>query len=74
MNKRTTDPAVELDAEGAARLGGLVEARLDSDGTRRHFLKTVGVAAAAAGAAGCGATENPTFEAFFQQHYTRLTD
>lgn len=58
----------------AARVEKLVETRLNEQGSRRTFLKTLGAATAAAAAAtGCGTTA-PTTEEFFRQHYKRLTD
>src|SRR5579871_5033026 len=66
---KVTESALPSAAE---RLEKLCETRLDARGTRRHFLKIAG-AAAAVGAAGCG-TGAPTTEEFFRQHYKKLTD
>ncbi len=56
----------------AERVEMLVETRLSEQGTRRTFLKTLGMGAAAAAVA-CGKSA-PTTEEFFRQHYKKLTD
>jgi len=58
------------------RVEKLAETRLNEKGSRRTFLKLLGIGAAsatAAAATGCGSTA-PTSEEFFRQHYQKLTD
>ncbi len=59
----------------AERVEKLAETRLAENGTRRTFLKILGLGAATATAAsvtGCGSSA-PTTEEFFRQHYKKLT-
>jgi Fe-S-cluster-containing dehydrogenase component len=53
------------------RVEKLVESRLNERGSRRTFLKVLGMGVATAASA-CG-TSAPTTEEFFRQHYTKLT-
>jgi hypothetical protein len=56
------------------RVEKLVEVRLNERGSRRTFLKMLGVGAGVAAATtGCGSSA-PTTEEFFRQHYRKLTD
>ena len=51
----------------------LTETRVADNGSRRTFLKMLGLGAASAAATACGSTA-PTSEEFFRQHYKKLTD
>jgi molybdopterin-containing oxidoreductase family iron-sulfur binding subunit len=74
---RSTDSPDGANAVMSAgeRAEKLVEVRLNEQGSRRTFLRMLGVGAGAAAAAstGCGASA-PTTEEFFRQHYKKLTD
>jgi len=50
----------------------LAETRATEDGSRRTFLKVLGLGAATAAASACGSSA-PTSEEFFRQHYKKLT-
>ncbi len=55
------------------RVEKLVEVRLNAQGSRRTFLKTLGIGVATAAAASACGPSAPTTEEFFRQHYKELT-
>ena len=69
----STHKTANVTMTAAERVEKLVEVRLAERGTRRTFLKMLGVGAGVAAAtSGCGSSA-PTTEEFFRQHYTKLT-
>ena len=71
---KSTDSQQSEPVSAAERIEKLVEVRMNERGSRRTFLKILGVGAGVAAATtGCGSTA-PTTEEFFRQHYKKLTD
>jgi len=57
----------------AERVEKLVEVRLAESGTRRTFLKVLGIGAGVAAATSACGSSAPTTEEFFRQHYKKLS-
>jgi Fe-S-cluster-containing dehydrogenase component len=75
MGKSEFDVDPDAIVSPAERVEKLAETRIHEDGTRRTFLKMLGLGATAAATAsvtGCGPTA-PTSEEFFREHYKKLT-
>jgi len=74
MSKNEFDLEPDQILSAAERVQKLAETRLAENGTRRTFLKILGLGAATAATAsvtGCGPTA-PTSEEFFREHYKKL--